>query len=216
MKSNAELKKDYKRMIDNFNEVEKNYQESLRNAPLVAEEIKLLLARLKILSMVKRIKKGSVTEYGALSFGIPASAQFEIVDDGVINVDIDFSSVNWEWENDDSVKADVDLDTVNDPGIAYWLWMNNNEHKGFTHRLNKDVVNFDMLKAILKQKYDIDFDLSCDEKTYSKKHMSGTDDIVSENRCIYYKVDSHMHISGNLKNLAYNQEQESKNPGKGK
>ena len=169
------------------------------NTNLVAIEIVLLLKHLELISRITNKENGEITEYSSLSFGTPSKGFYSLLDDGTIDIDLDFSSNTWHWGSKKDTKIDVDLDKV-ETDIDTYDWMNNHQ-KGFIRLLNKDMVDFEELKKILMERYGIDFNISYDEKVYAETKTNGSEDRVSSAVCIYNVIDSHMIIKGNIKQL---------------
>ncbi len=172
---------------------------------LVADEIASYLYHLEIISKIKNETKGTVTEFSALSFGTPSSASFEITDDGIINVDFDFSSTAWDYDDDNKITEDVNLDveSLNMPDT--WKWMRGKQQSRFDYKFKKGMFDTEALKAVLLQKYGINCNISYDEKVYSETRANGSDGMESEDRFVYFVVDSHMNVKGNTRYL--NQDQ---------
>ena len=169
---------------------------------LVADEIKLYLEHLNLIAGITGKQTGDATSYSAFSFGKPTKVEYQLDEEGNMLANLDFSTINWDWNNDENFHADVDLDHEEHGYEIYTDWMRN--HSGeFSRNINLGLVDFDAVKECLNEKYGIDFSLSYDEKTYSKTHVNGSEDYVSENRCVYYKVDSQMYLKGKVQRLDY-------------
>ena len=185
-------------------EMRKNECVTKYDSNLIAYEIRLYLEQLELLSLIIDEKKGDTKNYSSLSFGTPSNVKYEIMADGSIKVDLDFSSVAWTWNEDKNTKIDVNLDYEKNKPIDLWTWMRV-KGNGFIRKINKDVVDFDEVKDILKEKYGIECNFSYDEKTYSLTHTNGSDDMISSMRCVYYKVDSKLSLFRKNKYLNNNQ-----------
>ena len=168
---------------------------------LVAEEVMLYLSHLDLVSKIKGEQKGVATEYSALSFGKPSVAKYEMTEDGIINADLDFSSVTWDYDYDNKVKEDINLDNEALNPMDTWKLMKGKNQIGFYRRLKTDMVDFDKLRNILSEKYGINFNLTYDEKIYSETKWNGSDGEEIDNRVVYHVIDSHMYMAGRAMNL---------------
>ena len=174
---------------------------------LIVDEIKLYLDHLNLIAGITGKKTGDATEYSALSFGKPTAVTYRIDEDGNIIVDLNFSTINWEWNDDENFKADVDLDYAEHVNKIYTTWMKHHASV-FNRKFKFDFTDFNAVGDILKEKYGIDFRLYYEEKTYSKTHVNGSEDRMSESRCVYYNVNSHMFLRGKVKKLDFDESSE--------
>ncbi len=168
------------------------------NTNLVAREIVLFLKHLELVSKITNKENGDITNYCGFTFGKPAKGSYVLLEDGTINVDLDFSSDTWHWGSKKE-KIDTDLDGIK-ANIDTWKWMNNNQ-EGFIRLLNIDMVDFEELKRILMEKYGIDFNVSYGERVFAETKVNGSEDRISSAVCIFNVIDSHMVINGNVKQL---------------
>ena len=171
------------------------------SSELIADEIKLYLEHLDLISRNLNEKEGNVTDYSNLSFGKATDAKYKISDDDYINALLNFSTATWEWDDKENPKTvDVDLDAQENRYMYNTIMIFTQCHNnGFIRTIDKDSVNFEEVKNILMEKYGIELVFSYTEKTYAKTYTNGSDNIISRDRAISYIVDSHLFLRGKVK-----------------